>query len=294
MKKQISVAMATYNGSKYIEQQLDSILRQNIEVVEIIIVDDKSSDSTLEIINKYQNQHQYIKLFVNTVNIGPSLTFKRAISECKGDYIALSDQDDIWEKDKLETSMKYMLKMKDQRSPCVVFTDLKVIDDSETIIQKSYWEYRRIDPFKVNFKNILFYNVITGCTTLINRSMAFELSKMPAEGVLLHDHWIALVAYGLGEAIPVKIQPIKYRTHQNSATIKEHPTLLDRFHQIWNLLFLNRNPEYLLANIKQGAKFYELYSSKLKQTDIRALTNFSKLGEKSVFLRSIYSTLNKI
>ena len=98
----ISVAMATYNGEKFIREQLDSILAQTITDWELIVCDDVSTDSTIAILEEYANKDGRIQIHKNKVNLGFKRNFEKAISLCSGDYIALCDQDDIWKHDKVE------------------------------------------------------------------------------------------------------------------------------------------------------------------------------------------------
>lgn len=102
----ITVAMATYNGQSYIRQQLNSILNQTYQELEIIIVDDCSSDNTLELITSFKDER--ITVLSNDYNMGVAKSFERAIENSSGDYIALCDQDDIWVANKLETLMVHI------------------------------------------------------------------------------------------------------------------------------------------------------------------------------------------
>jgi glycosyltransferase involved in cell wall biosynthesis len=98
----ISIAMCTYNGERFIKEQLDSILNQTYKNFELIITDDDSSDKTITIIKEYIKQDKRIKLYQNNSNLGFIKNFEKAISLCSGDYIVLADQDDIWKVNKLE------------------------------------------------------------------------------------------------------------------------------------------------------------------------------------------------
>ena len=106
MKKKVSVVMCTYNGAKYIREQLDSIINQTYPIFEIIIQDDCSTDDTVDIIREYAETHSNIRLFQNEKSLGINRNFFSAMNRAKGDYIAISDQDDIWEKDKIEVQVK--------------------------------------------------------------------------------------------------------------------------------------------------------------------------------------------
>jgi len=92
----ISIAMTTYNGEKYIREQLDSILAQTENDFEVVICDDTSNDSTLSILKEYENKDSRFRIYENEKNLGYRENFNKAVSLCKGDFIAFSDQDDIW------------------------------------------------------------------------------------------------------------------------------------------------------------------------------------------------------
>lgn len=102
----VSIALCTYNGAAYIKQQLDSITDQTYTNLEIIICDDESVDDTIKIIEEYRAKEPRIKFFRNDKNIGYNKNFEKAFTLCSGDYIAISDQDDVWEKEKIELMMK--------------------------------------------------------------------------------------------------------------------------------------------------------------------------------------------
>ncbi len=102
----VSIAMCTYNGGKYLAEQLNSLLNQTYYPTEIVIVDDASTDSTINILHEYAGLHKNIKVFENKKNIGYNKNFEKAIALCNGELIAISDQDDIWETNKIELMMK--------------------------------------------------------------------------------------------------------------------------------------------------------------------------------------------
>ena len=101
-KPLVSIALCTYNGEAYLREQLDSIANQSYSPLELIAVDDSSSDNTLEILKEYAAIYPFIKIFVNPENLGYIRNFEKALQLCSGDFIALSDQDDIWDHKKIE------------------------------------------------------------------------------------------------------------------------------------------------------------------------------------------------
>src|ERR1700741_3685870 len=97
----VSVALCTYNGEKFLEKQLDSIFLQDYSNLEIVVVDDCSKDNTWDILQRYAHNNERLRLYRNRRNLGYSRNFEKAIKLCRGDLIALADQDDIWEKEKI-------------------------------------------------------------------------------------------------------------------------------------------------------------------------------------------------
>ena len=175
----ISVAMATYNGEKFIGKQLETILNQTIKVDEIIIVDDCSQDNTVELIRDIMDRNpDTIKLISNTTNIGYKRNFKKALELCSGDYIFLSDQDDEWELYKVE-EMLHILKNNDIS---VLSSSFKLIDDkSEHIPSKNKFGFSNQNFYKrilkkgclvqVPLHDLFFHNMSQGCSLLITREI---------------------------------------------------------------------------------------------------------------------------
>ena len=143
----IVILLSTYNGEKYIKQQLDSLFSQTYKDFEIIVRDDKSMDNTLEILKSFD-----IKLVDSTQNLGAKKSFasllEYAIQNSDAEYFMFCDQDDIWEKDKIEKTLKKMEEMGSEfgNVPLLVHTDLKVVDEKLNILSASMWKYQNINP----------------------------------------------------------------------------------------------------------------------------------------------------
>lgn len=284
--KKVSVVLCSYNGSLYIEKQLDSILKQTYPIDEIIIVDDCSKDSTREILEEYQKRNNIIKLFFNEKNLGSNKSFKNAISLASNDYIVLSDQDDIWFTNKIEKQIKAI--KSDNTKPLLVFHDLSLIDENGKTVFPSFWKLHGFFAESFNFKKLFVFNIVTGCTCLINKAMKDELMLCNMENIIMHDYLIALIAYGFGEPIFINEQLMYYRTHSNSVTIKEKNTFFDR---VKGLVSRVRNRNYLLPNILQIQKYYELYDDNLSDEKKKLVIKFLKLKNKSTLQRFIYKRL---
>jgi len=206
----VSIAMATYNGSLYISSQLDSIINQTYKNIEIVIVDDGSCDDTVSIIRQYQKQHTNIKLIQNQTNIGVVKTFSYAMNLCNGDYIALSDQDDVWFSHKLE---KLLDNIGDN---LLIHSDAVLVDDNMQVIANSNITQTKKDRYKTEFVDYLISTSVTGCTTLFPRKL-LDLALPIPDGFYIHDHYLAIVASFYGTLKFLDEPLVYYRQHGNNA-----------------------------------------------------------------------------
>src|SRR5688572_29001579 len=143
--RKVSVALCTYNGAKFIREQLASINGQTNLPFEIVICDDGSVDGTVQIIEEFaKNQGVPIFLHRNEQRLGVMRNFRKAILLCKGDYIALSDQDDVWLKDKLQTVIDFFSRPENNKVD-VVFSDLQLVDEELKSFGKTMWQHIDFD-----------------------------------------------------------------------------------------------------------------------------------------------------
>lgn len=204
----VSIAMATYNGDKYLQKQLDSIVNQTYANLEIIICDDCSYDSTVEIIRNYMKVDKRIQLYLNENNLGYVKNFEKSLSLCSGEYIALSDQDDIWEVNKIETLVANI------GDTLLIHSNVSLIDENDNLLRiewkKSILEYTEINDF-------LFSNVVTGCSTMISKKLLQDALPFP-DGLAYHDWYLALCAIKSNSIKFVDIPLLKYRQHASQDT----------------------------------------------------------------------------
>lgn len=201
----VSIAIATYNGEQFLREQLDSILTQTYQNLEIIICDDQSTDSTHQILQEYSLQDSRIKVFLNNKNLGLVKNFEKAISLCSGEYIALADQDDIWEKEKI-TSLLQEIGL-----ASIIHSDASLINAEGEVFACSYSYYSK----KILYKNIFSYilgNNVTGCTMLFSHKLLQYALPFP-EHIFVHDWWLALCAYKHGGIAYCNKPLIQYRQH---------------------------------------------------------------------------------
>lgn len=211
----ISIALATYNGSKFIRKQLESILAQSMGNFEAIVCDDCSTDNTLQILQEYAEKDSRFKIFQNQENLGFKKNFEKALSLCKGDYIACCDQDDIWEPNHLEVLYNNIGK-----NDCIG-ADALLVDADLTSLNKTLSQ--SMDVHIIPNTNIqlfyreCFYNLIQGTACLFHKRLLQYTIPFP-KGIKFHDHWIALNAciHNGCKYIPQKI--LLYRCHSQNIT----------------------------------------------------------------------------
>ncbi len=201
----ISIAMATYNGEKYLREQLDSIYNQTYSNIEVLVCDDCSNDNTTSILKEYKDNFG-LKYFVNKVNLGYVKNFERAISLCSGEFIALSDQDDIFLPRKIETLVN---EIKDYD---VIHSDAYLINDIGNIFSKSFSEYSKKIIKPKSEIDLILNGCVTGCTCMMKSSFAKEITPFP-DNLYVHDKWIGFVAFKNSSLKYIDKSLIKYRQH---------------------------------------------------------------------------------
>jgi len=263
----LSIAMTTYNGEQFLQEQLDSIINQSFSDYELIICDDKSTDATISIIQAYQKKHSNISLYLNPIRLGSVKNFEKAITLCNSKYIALSDQDDIWEKDKLQVQIQAIkeLELQDSTTPLMVHSDLQMIDEKNRVLQLSYFKYKNYKLKNTkDISHMLGPCGVMGNTILINQKLKEKILPFP-ENIIVHDYWIALVNETQGQRATINRPLVKYRIHStnfsNSKT-KVQNTPFTKIKQIvlkkCNLPYTNLKRELLL---KEFLLKYQLLDS---------------------------------
>lgn len=218
----ISIALCTYNGEKYLQEQLDSFVRQTLLPYELVACDDCSSDSTVEILEDFSKTAPFpVRIFRNEHNFGLIKNFSKAASLCTGEYVAFSDQDDIWLPDKLEACFRAMEQAEKKYGadiPLLVHSDLSLIDSTNHIITKSFMKLKRMkheasDPLRT----LLIRNFVSGCTSLCNKALLRESLPFP-EVMMNHDGWVAMIAASRGKILFIPEPKVLRRIHESNVT----------------------------------------------------------------------------
>jgi glycosyltransferase involved in cell wall biosynthesis len=204
----ISVCITTYNGEKYIKEQLDSILSQIGSIDEVVISDDSSTDQTIAIIKSYNDDR--IRIFENKAFRNHIKNFEFSLSQAKGNYIFMADQDDIWMPDKVKESMAIL------KNANLVLTDCMLVDAKKNVIKESLF---LISNCKTGLINNFYHNSYTGCCMAFDRSILQKALPFPAN-IKSHDNWIGLIGEVFGKVKFLNKPLILLRRHGENFSAK--------------------------------------------------------------------------
>ncbi|OLS37821.1 glycosyltransferase [Bacillus sp. MRMR6] len=207
----ISVCMATYNGEDFVIRQLESVIKQLSVDDQIVVVDDNSTDKTVELIKKTYGSR--IEIFINKQNAGAIKSFEKAISLAKGDILFLCDQDDIWEENKVALVMNAF----DEQNAMLVVHDAVVVDGKLDVINPSWNNYNSNNINQGILGNIL-KNAYTGALMAFKKEVVSDFLPFPPT-IEMHDQWIALVCMQKKKKIVFIDRPlVKYVRHGGNVT----------------------------------------------------------------------------
>lgn len=222
----IEILLATYNGSEYLDEQINSILAQTYGDWHLTIRDDGSTDNTIEILNEFQGMYpEKITVLEDREPSGKAcFNFMRLAKEMNknhtGDFYMFCDQDDVWEQDKIEQTIKLMLKMSSKYGkdiPILIHSDLFVVDEDLELISPSFMRYTHVSENK-NLCDLLLMNSIVGCTVMINRKLLEMFARVEeSKDIHMHDHMMGLIAASFGKIGYVRSSTIKYRQHSDNS-----------------------------------------------------------------------------
>lgn len=217
MNEQIDVLLATYNGDKFLKEQIDSILNQTYQDIRLVISDDMSRDSTRDIIRAYEKKDKRVEVHLQKENLGYIKNFEYLLKQVKNNIYMLSDQDDVWLPDKIEQSYLEMQK----ENADLVFGDLRVVNEKLETIYESFGDFMKLNRkiskcFGTQEMNYL-YNCVTGCTILSKKKYIDSILPLPNKSkYVAHDHWIALAVGKQGKLVYMPECHILYRQHENN------------------------------------------------------------------------------
>ena len=233
MKCKVTVLMSTYNGEKYLREQMDSILKQSFPL-NIFVRDDGSTDQTVRILEEYKTIYTNIDYIVGR-NLGVQQSFLELLRVApESDFYAFADQDDVWDRLKIQRAIEMI---NNKKSPCLYCSNTTIVDENLNVIKK---EKRQV---KISFGNALVQNVCAGCTAVINKELREIINRARPKRIIMHDWWMYLVAEAFGETLYDEDSYIKYRQHGGNVwglKLKKSEIVRHRLRQV----FLKRGDLY--------------------------------------------------
>lgn len=286
--EQIEVLMATYNGERYVAQQIDSLLAQSFQSFRLVIRDDGSTDNTREVIGAYAARYpERISVCPDHHNLGVIGNFSTLLEKSQAPYVMLCDQDDVWLPQKIANTLKAFKQLETNygaETPLLLHTDLVVVDESLAVIAPSFLEQSRLQTGH-NFGRLLVKNNVTGCTAALNRALIRRAIPIPPES-LMHDWWLALVGAAFGQVSYMPRREILYRQHAGNVAgqINYNWAYISRkFGAGWRA---NRR-RGILRTIKQAELFRDRYYRNLPANYQRILDAFISMENEGFFKKRI-------
>lgn len=294
----ISILMATYNGARFIAEQINSLLLQTEQNFVLHIQDDCSSDETFSVLCDYAAKYpQKIIVHRRTENCGGAKwNFLYLMADYQDDYVMLCDQDDVWLPNKIANTLKVMQAAENENgaeTPLLVHTDLTVVNESLVIISESLNKMLGLRMEYCVLSSQSIQNTITGCTAMYNRALA-QLIRVP-QFCIVHDWWLGLIATSFGEIVYLPERTLLYRQHgANSIGAKN----IMSFAYIINEAFHPRKIRaQLKATYQQAEEFLRIYgditspSQKAFLSEYASIPNYGKIQRWMILnrLRSLKS-----
>ena len=283
----VIVLMATYEGERYICQQMDSILGQTLKELKLMVSDDGSKDKTREILKEYRNQYPDRIVLKHRVQeedyqnkeqvSGAAMNFFWLLAQASGDYILFSDQDDVWKREKAEKLLKHMKKLEKRLGkdyPILVHSDMEVTDEDLNMTAPSFFDYQHCNPKRTSFAEVLVENPVTGGGAMINKALADLLLKVP-EACCMHDWWMALTASCFGTISCIREPLYQYRQHENNVLgAKATGSLEDIKQRARRQAQVEENYRKMFA---QAAAFGKMYHEQMSTEQKNILRSFLAL-----------------
>ncbi len=292
----VDIILASYNGEKYIREQIESIMGSSYKDFRLFVCDDCSTDSTRDIVNEYVSAYpDKVYLSVNDKNLGSTASFltnlKRISREHPAAYYMFCDQDDSWLSDKIAIAVKHIRHIERRRGsflPTLVFSDAIIVDENLNFIHRSFYKTNRLKVRRIRFSRMLIENKCQGCTMLMNASLVNMLVRTGPE-IRYHDWWMALIASGFGIVRFNKTPTVLYRQHgDNQVGQADFASYAkDRAGRREDVR------ERLRRTYDQAQLFYAIYADRLPKNKRKHLQSFIRLKDAGFFKRRFIILKNR-
>lgn len=268
MEKKVAVLMAAYNGERYIDKQIKSILNQSYKNFKLIVRDDGSTDNTFGILKKYESINSNVLVFKNTTKLHGQLSnFAWLFNYAKNknyQYIMFSDQDDIWYKNKIKLSYERITSL-ENKGPNLLYTNYDIYNSSSQKRKKAYDH-----ELNYSFEQLFVQNWLMGCTMMLDRKMIELVNNIP-NNVENHDYWISVVASIKKNISYLEKPTMLHRLHTNNVTARTNSdSIVNRTRKIFNIFFNSnyRMERYTVwENVFKNIKLMYNFPKKVEELD---------------------------
>lgn len=284
----VRILLATYNGSTYIRQMVDSVLAQDHGDFQLILSDDGSSDGTADILQNYAEEYpDRVIHYCSGIRFGSAQKHFMHLLKTFPDarYTMFCDQDDVWHSNKISKTLGKMRELEaDPSVPVLVHTDLCVVDGQLQVISPSFCAHSALDGKRTALNQLLVQNVVTGCTVMINHALS-ELACRTEDcsAMRMHDWYLALLASAAGKIGFVEEATIDYRQHGNNAVGAKNvrsPAYL------WNRLRSQKMRQGLMLAAEQAKGFLRCYEDILDPGQKEMVSAFAETATMQLLRRN--------
>jgi len=300
----VAILLSTYNGEKFVVEQLESLLGQSYENFILVIRDDGSTDNTLQLLEANAEKHpsKLALLPADNKNLGARGSFSKLIEYVLENknilgmnkaYMMLCDQDDTWFEEKVNTQVAEIIKIEAEHPgiPVLVHTDLEVVSEDNTPIAESLIKFQGLEIERNRFPHLVISNLVTGCTALMNEELA-QISMPVSHEAIMHDWWLALVASAFGKLIFLNQPLVHYSQHGNNTIgAKEYVGTNPLRRSFYDRLFGTRPNEHLYEVAIQATAFRKRFADKLSIKDRIKLRISACMGIRVGFLQRLFYRL---
>ncbi|MBO4414489.1 MAG: glycosyltransferase family 2 protein [Lachnospiraceae bacterium] len=291
----INIILSSYNGEKYITEQIESILDSDYQDFRLFVFDDASTDNTITLVKKFEDEYpDKVFLVRNSVNKGSTGNFlsglKFAARTAPADYYAFCDQDDVWLENRLSLCLENMKSLEEEYTsymPLMLFTDAVLVDSELNSLGTTFFKADRLNTDKLGFARILTENRCIGCTSFMNAALVNMIEGYDKR-IRYHDWWAALIASAFGELEYVDVPTVLYRQHSDNVVGQKSFTgyVKDRFNEMSEnntvsqdcVNHKNEIKTRIRKTIAQASAFHKMYGDDLLGKNKVILREFIALG----------------
>ena len=272
----VDILMATYDGERFVGEQIESIQRQTYGNWHLLVSDDCSTDATLDVVRRYAASDNRIRIVSEGVKHGGAKENFFALMRHSGaPYCMFCDQDDVWLPQKVEKSLAALRALESRNGldvPLLVFCDMKVVDGELNVIHESFEESSHFDPSRLAFRQLIAHNVAAGCCMLLNRALLDICGRSGGDGAEMHDWWAMLAAAAFGRILFIDEPLSLYRQHGDNEVGANEYSPAERA----------KDKEFMVKQFvlstEQARAFETLYGDGLHACDRRSLEEFVEAG----------------